>query len=84
MGERDVKSTSMGATGVDIQLSQAAYNLFPFSAECKNQEVNKSFINMWKQATENSENNDTLLVLSANNSPALVVMDLDYLFKVIK
>jgi len=34
----DVRSTSMGVNGEDIQLSPAARKLFPFSVECKNQE----------------------------------------------
>jgi hypothetical protein len=32
--ERDVKSVPMGVTGADIELSQRAFDLFPFSVEC--------------------------------------------------
>lgn len=73
----------MGASGVDINLSKAAYDKFPFSAECKNQEVNKTFLNMWNQATNNSDCGDALLVLSANDSPVLAVMTLDYLMEIL-
>ena len=31
----DVRSTSMGAGGEDIQLSKAARDLFPYTVECK-------------------------------------------------
>ncbi len=34
----DVRSTSMGAGGEDVQLSPAARKLFPYSLECKNVE----------------------------------------------
>ncbi len=35
----DIKSTSMGVSGVDLQLSPAAQRLFPHSIECKNVEA---------------------------------------------
>ena len=31
----DVRSTSMGSSGVDIQLSPAAAAVFPYSVECR-------------------------------------------------
>lgn len=34
----DIRSTSMGAQGEDIQLSTAAKKAFPYSIECKNVE----------------------------------------------
>lgn len=34
----DIRSTSMGAQGEDIQLSPAACAVYPFSIECKNTE----------------------------------------------
>ena len=37
LGEDDVRSTSMGASGEDIQLSTSARTLFPYSVEAKNQ-----------------------------------------------
>ena len=51
--EEDVRSTSMGAPGVDILFSEKALEKFPFAVECKNQEA----INVWKmmeQAEANS------------------------------
>ena len=52
--EDDIKSTTMGESGEDIQLSPAARKLIPYAIECKNQEK----INIWeslKQAESNSE-----------------------------
>lgn len=76
--ERDVQSTSMGATGVDVKLSEAAFKLLPLAIECKNQQINKSFINMWKQAFNNSGNEGyTALVICANNEEPLITLNLD-------
>ena len=50
--EDDVKSTTMGESGEDIQLSPAARKLIPFAFECKNQEK----LNIWS-ALEQAESN---------------------------
>ena len=34
----DIKSTTMGESGEDIQLSPAARKLIPYAIECKNQD----------------------------------------------
>ena len=39
----DIRSTSMGVSGEDLQLSPAARKLIPFAIECKNQEK----LNVW-------------------------------------
>lgn len=81
---RDVQSTSMGATGEDIKLSQAAFQHLPVGIECKNKEANKSLLNDWKQTESHCTAAHPVLVLSANNSPVLAVIDLSlliYLFK---
>lgn len=73
----------MGANGEDVCLSSAAWKSFPFTTECKNQEINKTFLKMWDQAKANTECADTLLVLSANNSPVIACMTLDYLMDIL-
>lgn len=81
---RDVQSTSMGASGVDVKLSERAFNMCPLNIECKNKETNKSLLNDWAQACENTEFGEPALILSANNSPVLAVVELDlllYLYK---
>ena len=52
----DIRSTSMGAQGEDIQLSPAARSVYPFSIECKNLEKLNIF-----QALEQAETNTTPL-----------------------
>lgn len=50
--EDDVRSTSMGANGEDIQMSPAARHFFPFSIEAKNQER----LNIWDALTQARHN----------------------------
>lgn len=86
LSERDVQSTSMGATGADIKLSKEAFECFPTSIECKNQEANKKLLTDFQQAAAHSvggTNGLPLLVISANHSDTLMVMRLEDLFKLI-
>tara|TARA_R110002050_G_scaffold7440_3_gene28827 strand:+ start:10103 stop:10438 length:336 start_codon:yes stop_codon:yes gene_type:complete len=70
----DVRSTSMGAGGEDVQLSPAARKCFPYSVECKNVEK----LNVWaayEQAEANSGDYEPLLIMKKNRKKPLVVMD---------
>lgn len=76
----DVRSTSMGAGGMDIQLSPAAKKVFPFAVECKNQEA----LNVWKafeQAESNQNDLEPMLVIKKNGKAPLVVLDADWLLE---
>lgn len=53
--EEDVRSTSMGAPGVDILFSEKALEKFPFAVECKNQEA----LNVWKMMEQAEANSPT-------------------------
>lgn len=74
----DVRSTGMGQGGVDIQLSQAAKKLFPYSVECKNKER----INIWSDIAQAEANKqpDTyaLLVIKKNRTEAYAVVPLNH------
>ena len=73
----DVRSTTMGESGEDIQLSPAARKLIPYAIECKNQES----LNIWKayeQATENSGDYEPVCFIKRNNQKPLVVVDAEY------
>ena len=79
----DVRSTSMGAGGEDVQLSPAARKLFKFSVECKNTEK----LNVWaayEQACSNCGNNEPLLIMKKNRKKPLVVMDAEKFIQLIK
>ena len=81
--EDDVRSTSMGAGGEDLQLSPAARKLFGFSIECKNQER----LNVWDaydQASANSGKHEPLLVMKKNRKKPLVVLDAETFVQIIK
>jgi hypothetical protein len=78
----DVRSTSMGAGGEDVQLSPAARKLFPYSLECKNVEK----LNVWaayEQAEANSGEHEPLLVMKKNRKKPLVVIDAEAFVKLL-
>lgn len=66
----DIKSQIMGMSGIDIELSPAARELFPFSIECKNYtKITKSDIKLAiKQSTTNKYTNTTAIVVFRQNS----------------
>lgn len=79
----DVRSTSMGAGGEDLQLSPAARRKFPYSVECKNVEK----LSVWKayeQAQANGANHEPLLLMKKNGKKPLVVIDAEAFFNLIK
>lgn len=79
----DVRSTSMGAGGEDLQLSPAARRKFPYSVECKNVEK----LNVWgayEQAAANSGNHEPLLIMKKNRKNPLVVIDLESFIELLK
>jgi hypothetical protein len=82
--EDDVRSTSMGASGMDVLLSPKAQGVFPFAIECKNQEK----LNFWdsiEQASKNStEKLKPLLVFKRNSSKVYCILELDHLIKLLK
>lgn len=81
--EDDIKSTSSGVSGVDVQLSPAAKKLIPYSIECKNQE--KTSIWSWlKQASTNAGSLEPALIFKRNRSKIYVVIELPEFIKLIK
>ena len=81
LSDDDVRSTSMGAGGTDVQLSSRAKELFPFSLEAKNTER----VRIWDafdQAESNCmEGTEPLLVIKRNGSAPLAVVDAEWLFE---
>ena len=76
--EDDVKSTTMGESGEDIQLSPAARKLIPYAFECKNQEK----LNIWsalEQAGKNCpEDRTPVIVFTRNHAPTYAVVPFDH------
>lgn len=78
----DVRSTSMGAGGEDIQLSPAARRLFPFAVECKHR-ASYAFYKDYDQAcTHADKGQEPILVARANHRRPVVVVDLNYFLSV--
>jgi hypothetical protein len=75
----DVKSTSMGAGGEDVQLSPAARKLFPYTVECKSRKAFAGYA-VIKQA-EQHENFTPLCVVKANNEKPLAMLYLEDFMK---
>lgn len=72
--EDDIRSTSMGASGEDIQMSPLARQSIPFSIEAKNQER----VNVWasiEQARSNCPKDITPIVVMKKNGeqPQVVI-----------
>lgn len=68
----DVRSTSMGAAGEDIQLSPKAREWFPFTVECKAR-ASFAIYPMFEQAA--GKNHTPLLVIKADRKDPLVVLN---------
>lgn len=81
----DVRSASMGANGVDVQLSPLARKLFPFAVECKNKETINVF-GEFIQAHENAikEKLTPLLIIKKNHTTPLAVLTLDSFMELVK
>lgn len=80
----DVKSTSMGAQGEDIQLSPAARRWFPYSVEAKSR-ASVGVYAWYQQAKTNAPKDmEPILVIKQNHSKPLVVIDLDAFMEIVK
>lgn len=80
--EKDIRSTGMGQSGEDVQLSQPAKNLLKIKVECKN----RAAIAVYKdyaQAETHGEG-EAVLVIKQNRSKPLAVIDLDYFIQLLK
>ena len=73
----DIKSTSMGASGEDVQLSPFARKLLPISVECKSLASIAAY-KWFEQAKSNSKEHQPVLVMKANNKKPLAVIDYTY------
>jgi len=78
----DVRSTSMGEGGEDIQLSPAARKLFPYTVECKNL-AKIAVYNYYVQATGHNDF-EPLVVIKQDRSKPLAVVDLEHFMELVK
>jgi hypothetical protein len=77
----DVRSTSMGASGEDVQLSPAARKQYPISIECKSR-ASYAFFKDYDQAVINTPKScEPVLVAKANHRRPVVIIDADWFFR---
>lgn len=69
----------MGASGIDVQLSESARGFFPYAVECKNR-ASIAIYRDFEQATGNAREAglETLLVIKENHAEPLAVITLDH------
>jgi hypothetical protein len=75
----DVKSTSMGAQGEDVQLSPAARKVYPWNIECKSL-ASIACYGWYEQAAAHGTY-EPVVVIKANHKKPLVVVDAEYFFR---
>ena len=76
--EDDIRSTPMGASGVDVWFSSRAKRLFNLSIECKNQEA-LNVVNAFKNhcCVHEKTHGRKILIHSKNHHKPMVTLSLD-------
>jgi hypothetical protein len=80
--QNDVKSTSMGASGRDVQLSEAALTRFNYDVECKNRAAFAIYTD-FEQSTTRAGTAEPCLVIKANHKQPLAVITLDHFMELL-
>lgn len=78
----DVKSTSMGATGEDVQLSPAARKLVPYQIECKNKATSQIHT-YYEQAIQHG-NHEPLVIVKKDRDIPLAIVSLEHFLNLLK
>jgi hypothetical protein len=76
----DIKSTSMGAGGEDVQLSPAARKEYPIQIECKNKENYKNVYRDYKQSGEHGKY-EPVLIVKINQERPLAIVDAEFFIR---
>ena len=83
LGEDDVRSTSMGASGEDVLLSPKARAILPISVECKSL-ARISVYRYYEQAKANAKGHWPVVVIKENGEKPLAVIDVSFLLHLLK
>jgi len=78
--DRDVKSTTMGESGSDLVLSQAAFEIFPYDVECKSLARFAIYKHYEQRGNPNGER---LLVIKGNHKEPLVIVSLEHFMELL-
>lgn len=79
--EDDVRSTSMGAGGEDVQLSPAARRVFPYNIECKNL-AKIAVYNFYEQAQEHGKH-EPVVIMKQNGCQPLAVVNAEHFIELV-
>ena len=77
----DVRSTSMGADGEDVQLSPAARKVVPYQIECKNKA--KSQIHTYYAQAKSHGKHEPLVIVKMDRDIPLAVLSAETFFKLL-
>jgi hypothetical protein len=75
----DCKSTSMGASGEDVQLSPAARKLLPIQVECKRVKSAKGLYNWYAQAAAHGKHEPVVFIRQDRDKPLVILSATTYL-----
>lgn len=75
----DCKSTSMGASGEDVQLSPAARKLLPIQIECKRVKSAKGLYNWYNQAKAHGKHEPVVFIRADREKPLVLLSATTYL-----
>jgi hypothetical protein len=78
----DVKSTSMGAGGEDVQLSPAARRRFPYQIECKSKATSQ--IHTYFEQAESHGKHTPLVVVKKDRGKVLAIVALDHFLELLQ
>lgn len=78
----DVKSTSMGAQGEDIQLSPAARKLIPYQIECKAKA--RAQVYTWYEQAKSHGKYEPIVLVKQDRKAPLVIVDAKHFFSLLK
>jgi hypothetical protein len=79
----DVKSTSMGASGEDVQLSPKARAAVPISIECKARKSFKTFYDFYEQARGQGKG-EPVVVIKQDRAKPLALVDAVFLMRLLR
>lgn len=78
----DVRSTSMGASGEDVQLSSAARQMIPYQIECKSKAAYSVYTDYAQAQTHGKH--EPLLMIKANNKQPLAIVDAKHFLNLLR
>lgn len=78
----DVKSTSMGAQGEDVQLSPAARRLFPYQIECKAKA--RAQVYTWYEQAQTHGNHEPVVFVKQDRKRPLAIVDAEEFINLVK